>query len=112
MACIQRLALLIALSFQAAGCPALPAALCPPQPSIGWCSLSPCQFQTVPTAPFLQPLVVRPPASDSGDFAEYLADPCKGFPDADNMVPGEGPGGAGLCCAGARKLGLAGGCLP
>jgi hypothetical protein len=45
--------------------------------------------------------VARPPVSDSGDFAEYLADPCKGFPDADNMVPGYvlGPvlGKGGFC---------------
>lgn len=34
--------------------------------------------------------------SDSGDFAESLADPCKGFPDADNMVPGEESWGWGV----------------
>ncbi|KAL4424840.1 hypothetical protein ABPG77_011090 [Micractinium sp. CCAP 211/92] len=42
-----------------------------------------------------------PPPGDSGDFAEYLADPCRGFPDADNMVPGYvlGPvlGKGGFC---------------
>lgn len=52
-------------------------------------------------SPQPKPPVVRPPASDSGDFAEYLVDPFKGFPDADNMVPGYvlGPvlGKGGFC---------------
>ncbi|KAL4421368.1 hypothetical protein ABPG75_010659 [Micractinium tetrahymenae] len=42
-----------------------------------------------------------PPPGDTGDFAEHLADPCRGFPDADNMVPGYvlGPvlGKGGFC---------------
>lgn len=41
-----------------------------------------------PPPPRLKAAPAVPPPSDSGDFAEFASDPCKGFSDIDNVVPG------------------------